>query len=98
MGKNTQKLLQERAELNRLYNVPTNKRLKYCALVVIAITIALLLAMIIWMEDLSATSMQIMRGCAGLGAIIFVVLVGLLTYRVNSQHIQNRNNKNSRKI
>lgn len=98
MGRNIQKLLQERAELNRLYTAPTNKRLKYCALVVIAITIALLLAMIIWMEDLSATSMIIMRGCAGLGAIIFVVLVGILTYRVNSQHIQNRNNKNSRKV
>lgn len=98
MGKNTQKLLQERAELNRLYNVPTNKRLRYCALVVITITMALLLAMIIWMEDLSATSMLIMRGCAGLGAIIFVVLVGILTCRVNSQHIKNRNNKNSCKV
>lgn len=91
MGKNTQKLLQERAELNRLYNVSTNKRLKYSAMVVIAITIALMLSMIIWMDDLSETSIQIMRGCAGLGAIIFVVLVGILTYRVNSQHIQNRN-------
>lgn len=98
MGINTQKLLQEGAEFNRLYNAPINKRFKYCALAVITITIALLLAMIIWMEDLSATSMLIMRGCAGLGAIIFVVLVGLLTYRVNCQHIQNRNNKNSRKV
>lgn len=95
MGKNTQKLLQERAELNRLYNAPANKRLKSWALVVIAISIALMLAMIIWMEDLSATSILIMRGCAGLGAIIFVVLVGILTYRVNSQHIQNRNNERS---
>lgn len=91
MGKNTQKLLQERAELNRLYNVSTNKRLKYSAMVVIAITIALMLSMIIWMDNLSETSILIMRGCAGLGAIIFVVLVGILTYRVNSQHFQNRN-------
>lgn len=93
MGKNAQKLLQERAELNRLYNASTNKRLKYSAIVVIAVAIALMLSMIIWMDDLSETSILIMRGCAGLGAIIFVVLVGILTYRVNSQHIQNRNNK-----
>ncbi len=91
MGRNTQKLLQERTELNSLYNAPANKRLKYSAIVVIAITIALIISMIIWMEDLSVTSILIMRGCAGLGAIIFVVLVGVLTYRVNSQHIQKRN-------
>lgn len=91
MERNTKKLLQERAELNRLYNAPTNKRLKYSALGVIAITIALLISMIIWMDDLSVKSILIMRGCAGFGAIIFVVLVGVLTYRVNSQHIENKN-------
>lgn len=35
-------MVEERAELNRLYNAPTNKRLKYSAFVVIAIVIALL--------------------------------------------------------
>ena len=31
-----------------------------------------------------------MRGCAGLMAILFVVLVGILSYRVNKQHVNNR--------
>lgn len=84
-------MVEERAELNRLFNAPTNKRLKYSAFVVIAITIALLLSMIIWMEGLSPSAILVMRGCAGLGAIIFVLLVGILTYRVNKQHILNRN-------
>lgn len=30
-----------------------------------------------------------MRGC-GLGATLFVVIVGILSYRVNKQHISNR--------
>lgn len=91
MGKHTQKFLQEREELNRLYNAPTNKGLKYSAFIVIAIVIVLMLVMIIWMQDLSTTAILIMRGCAGIGAIIFVVLVGILAYRVNSQHIKNKN-------
>lgn len=90
MRRNIERILEERAELNRLYNAPTNKRLKYSAFVVIAITIALLFSMIIWMEDLSTTAMLVIRGCAGLGAIIFVILVGILSYRVNRYHITKR--------
>ncbi|MCM1139654.1 MAG: hypothetical protein NC453_13880 [Muribaculum sp.] len=91
MNRNIDKIAEERAELNSLYNAPANKRLKYSAFVAIAITIALLFSMIIWMDNLSPSAILVMRGCAGLGAIIFVALVGILTYRVNKQHIQNRN-------
>lgn len=90
MKRNIEKMVEERVELNRLYNAPANKRLKYSAFVVIAITIALLLSMIIWMENLSTTALLVMRGCAGVGATIFVILVGILSYRVNKQHINNR--------
>lgn len=31
-----------------------------------------------------------MHGCAGLMAILFVVLVGILSYRMNKQHINDR--------
>lgn len=66
--------------------------LKYAALTAIAVSIILILSMIIWIDELSPKAMLIMRGCAGLGAVIFVVLVGTLTYRVNKHHIADRRN------
>lgn len=86
------KRLQERMEKDRLYKTPENRRLKYAALAVIAIAIMLLLSMAIWIEEISTRTMLLMRGCAGLCAIIFGVLVGILTYRVNKQYINNRRN------
>lgn len=85
--------MEEREDMNKLYHASQYGKLKYVALATIAIVIVLLFATIIWIEDLSSTAVAIMRGCAGLGAIIFVVLVGILTYRVNYHHIQNRHNK-----
>lgn len=88
-----EKYMEEREDMNKLYHAPQYKKLKYIALATIAIVIVLLFATIIWMKDLSSSVIAIMRGCAGVGAIIFVVLVGILTYRVNYHHIQNRHNK-----
>ncbi len=85
------KYLQEREELRKLYNAPENRRLKYCAITIIAIVIILLLSMTIWVNKISSFALLIMRGCAGLGATIFVVIVGILSYRVNKQHINTRN-------
>lgn len=84
------KYLREREEVNRSYNKPENRRLRNVAIAVIGIGILLLLSMIFWMDKIPYRVMLIMRGCAGLAAIIFVVLVGILTYRVNKQHIINR--------
>lgn len=83
------KFLKDRDAINQLYNAPENRRLKYAALAVITVVIILLLSMIIWLEDMSSKTMLIMRGCAGLGAIVFVALVGILSYRVNKQHLDN---------
>ncbi len=88
------KYLQEREELNNLYDAPENRRLKYCAITIIALVIILLLSMTIWIDKISTTGILIMRGCAGLGAIAFVIIVGILSYHVNKQHISNRKNKN----
>lgn len=85
--------MQEREEINRRYNMPGNRRLKYAALTVIGIVILLLLSMIVWIDAIPYRGMLIIRGCAGLGAIIFIVLVGILSYRVNKQHIINRRKK-----
>ena len=79
-----------RDELNRLYNKPANRKIKYCAVVAISISIALMLAMLIWMEQLSYRNLLLMKGLAGLFAIIFVVLCGILVYRVNREYINSK--------
>ena len=51
--------------------------------------------MTIWVDKIPSNYILIMRGCAGLGAIIFVVIVGILSYRVNKPHISNRKKMNT---
>lgn len=62
--------------------------LRYSAFAVIAAVIALQISMIIWMDDIPLKTMLFMRGCVGTSAIIFVVLVGILTYRANNDYIR----------
>ena len=71
-------------EIKKLYNTPVNRRLKYCALGAISVSIALMIIMIIWMDEISARMKLFMRGCAGLCTIVFVILCGCLVYRVYS--------------
>lgn len=84
------KYLHEREEINQLYDAPKNRGLKYVALAVIAVAILLLLYMTFWIDNIPPITMSIMRGCAGLCAIVFAVLYGILSYRVNKEHIKNR--------
>ncbi len=86
------KYLREREELRRLYNAPKYRRMKYCAITVTAIVIILLLSMIIWIDKIPTNILLIMRGCAGLGATAFVIIIGILSYSVNKQHISNLKN------
>lgn len=80
---NMNKYLQEREEINRRYNMPENRRLKYAAMIVIGIVIILILSMIIWMDKIPYEGILIMRGCVGLGAIIFVLLVAPQKQKLN---------------
>lgn len=50
------------------------------------VAIVLMMVMIFWMDDLSWKMMLFMRGCAGVCAVIFVILVGILVFRVNSSY------------
>jgi len=71
-------------EREKYYRERTNTRLKYAALISIGISIILLLTMAFGFVDLNNTTAIIfMRGCAGLFALIFVVLVAIIVYRVN---------------
>ena len=93
MGRDIEEILEEREELKKLYNALEYKKLKYSAMAVIVLVIVLMLSMIIWMDDIPYRVMLFMRGCAGFGAAVFIVLVGILAYRVNSRHIKNRTNR-----
>lgn len=43
----------------------------------------------------NTTSILLMRGCSGLFALVFVVLVGILVFRVNNSYFKDKANKNS---
>ena len=75
-------------ETDRLYRTRVNRRLKYIAMTVIVIAILLLFATIFLQNSISWTTMMFMRGCAGVCAIVFVILVAILVYRVNSAYIR----------
>lgn len=77
-------------ETDRLYRTRVKRRLKYIALFVIGIAILLLFATIFLHDSISWTMMMIMRGCAGACAIVFVILVAILVYRVNSAYIRGK--------
>lgn len=84
----------DRKELKKLYNKPANLRLKYIALCVIGVAIAILMSMIFLMDKVSWQLWYFMRGCAGVLAIIFVIIVTVLVYRVNRAYITgDRRNK-----
>lgn len=77
----------DREELKKLYNTPANLRLKHIALCVIGLAIAILISMIFLVDKVSWQLLYFLRGCAGVLAIIFVIIVAVLVYRVNRAYI-----------
>lgn len=77
----------DRKELKKLYNTPVNLRLKRIALCVIGVAVAILISMIFLVDKVSWQLWYFMRGCAGALAIIFVIIVTILVYRVNRAYI-----------
>ena len=73
-------------DINRLYNAPKHRGLKYSALIVIGLIILAQIAMIIWRNDISDHTKSFIQGCIGLGAIVFVILVAIWTYKVFSEY------------
>jgi len=84
---------QNKQDINQLFNAPQFWKLKYAALIVIGIVIAVQLAMIIWLEHIPYKTMLFLRMCGGVGAIVFVILVAILAYKVYSEYFHNRYNK-----
>lgn len=84
----------DREELKKIYNKPANLRLKHIALCIIGVAIAILISMIFLIDKVSWQLWYFMRGCAGVLAIIFVIIVAVLVYRVNRAYITgDRRNK-----
>lgn len=77
-------------EIEQLYYTPANRKLLYAALAIIAVVIILLLSGAVFVDYISLRTLLIMNCCAGLGAIIFIVIVGILIYRVSKQHLTGR--------
>lgn len=76
-----------RDELRKLYNTPANLRLKRIALCIIGVAIAILVSMIFLVDKVSWQLWYFMRGCVGVLAIVFVIIVSVLVYRVNRDYI-----------
>lgn len=74
----------------KLYQTPTNLRLKRAALCAIIPAIIMLAMLPFCADNLSETVQLIMRGCIGTLAIVFVVLCTILVYRVNTQYISGK--------
>lgn len=83
----------DRDELRKLYNTPANLRLKRMALCVVGVAIAILISMIFLVDKVSWQLLYFMRGCAGVLAIVFVVIVAILVYRVNRAYITGDGNR-----
>lgn len=77
----------DRYGLRKLYNTPANLRLKRIALCVIGVAIAIMIGMIFLVDKVSWQLWYLMRGCAGVLVIVFVIIVAVLVYRVNRAYI-----------
>lgn len=85
----------DREEAKKIYNTSANLRLKHIALCVIGVAIAILISMIFLMDKVSWQLWFFMHGCTGVLAIIFVIMVAILVYRVNRAYFTgDRRNKN----
>lgn len=90
MFRQIDKINKEKEELNKIAQLPANRKLKYLALFLISIGIALFLIMIIWYDDFSREALLVMRGSAGLFAIFFTIIITIYLYRINSAHHKQR--------
>ncbi len=81
---------QNKKDINQLFNAPQFRKLKYTALIVIAIVIVDQHAMVFLLEHIPYKTMLFLRGCVGVGAVIFVILVAILVYKAYSEYFHDR--------
>lgn len=91
MWRNLENRERERRELDKIYRERANLRLKYWAIGLGILTTALIAGATFTM-DYSWTLTLILRGAAGLCAIVFSLLTTILVYRANRTYWGRRNN------
>jgi nitrogen fixation/metabolism regulation signal transduction histidine kinase len=84
---------QHHRQINRLFNAPRYRYLKYSALVIIGAVIAVQIAMIIWIDDISNKARLVIQGCVSIGVAIFVLLVTIISYRVFTDYSMSKYRK-----
>lgn len=84
---------QRRNEIEKLYKTNANLKLKYTALGVISVGIILLLILLFAMNYISVGITLFLRGCVGLCAIAFVIMVAVLVYRVHRDYFRQHTDK-----
>lgn len=85
----------ERTErrLEPYYNRKVNKRLKYAMYASIGMCMILLLSQFFFLDPMDYRKYTVLlwlRGFAGVFAIIFFILTGVLIYRVNSEYFKDK--------
>lgn len=84
---------QLRSERAKYYREKTNRRLKYAAIAAICVSIALMPLTVFLLDDISDRTLLLLRGLIGLFAVLFVVLVAVLEYRVNRSYFRDKSGK-----
>ena len=74
--------LYDKAEFDKIGRMPANRKYKYIALAWIFVGIALMLVTIIGIESFSFKTILILRGCAGVCAVFFIIFVAIYLFRV----------------
>lgn len=82
MFRSLEKTYEEKMELNKIAQLPANRKFKYLAMAFGISTIVLLMIMILGLDSFSLIAFLVLRGCAGLLAILFMIFVGCYLYRV----------------
>lgn len=81
---------QERDNINAWFKLPKYRIWKYFIIGDAITLILLVLATIIWMDSLTWQTVMVLRGCAGVLGIIFVVIAAIYCYVVYMDYIANR--------
>ena len=74
--------LHDKAEFDRIGQMPSNRIYKYLALAFTIAGIILMLIAIIGIDSFSLKAILILRGCAGVCAVFFIIFVAIYLYRV----------------
>ena len=90
MFRSIEDIYKEKEEKEKIAQLPSIRKLKYLALFFISICIALILTNIKWLETFSTTVILVLRGCAGICAIIFLIIVGIYMHKINTIYHEQR--------